>query len=151
MTDYVSVALRRLVATRALGLCEYCLIHEDDTFFGCQIEHVIARKHGGATAPENLAYACLYCNAHKGSDIASIAPGSSKVTRLYNPRTDRWSDHFRLHPHDLTMHAKTDVGAVPLQLLQLNHSDRLVERESLREIGGYPVSQVHQLIAQRNG
>ncbi len=43
-------------------LCEYCLIHEDDTFFGCEVDHIISQKHGGPTEPENLAYACLPCN-----------------------------------------------------------------------------------------
>ncbi len=35
MTSYVSLDLCRLVAARAYRLCEYCLIHEDDTYFGC--------------------------------------------------------------------------------------------------------------------
>lgn len=30
---YINVVLRQLVITRANGLCEYCLIHEDDTYF----------------------------------------------------------------------------------------------------------------------
>gem|GEM_PF-1829697 len=32
-SSYVSEDLRRLVAIRAEYLCEYCLIHEDDTFY----------------------------------------------------------------------------------------------------------------------
>lgn len=33
---YIATALRQLVRTRAKRVCEYCLIHEDDTYFGCQ-------------------------------------------------------------------------------------------------------------------
>ena len=69
---YVSVALRRLVKTRAESLCEYCLIREEDTYFGCQVDHIISEKHGGPTQESNLAYACSYCNRNKGSDIGSI-------------------------------------------------------------------------------
>ena len=47
MTSYVSADLRRLVEARANRVCKYCLIHEDDTYFGCQVEHIIAEKHGG--------------------------------------------------------------------------------------------------------
>ena len=47
--------MRRLVVERAGGVCEYCLIDQEDTYFGCEIEHVISEKHGGATAAENLA------------------------------------------------------------------------------------------------
>jgi hypothetical protein len=106
MTSYVAAALRRLVAARAGGVCEYCLLHEDDTFFGCQVEHVIAEKHGGATTADNLAYACVFCNQYKGTDIASLSE-AEQLTRLYNPRTDRWADHFRLDQDGITIRALT--------------------------------------------
>ena len=82
MSSYVSADLRRLVASRAGGLCEYCLIHEDDTYLGCQVDHVISEKHGGPTESENLAYACALCNRAKGSDIGSIASSTGALTRL---------------------------------------------------------------------
>src|SRR5947208_9768365 len=34
MASHVSERLRRQVAERAYHVCEYCLIHEDDTFWG---------------------------------------------------------------------------------------------------------------------
>ena len=49
MSSYVPPGLRRLVRSRAEDLCEYCLIHEEDTFLGCQLEHIISEKHGGET------------------------------------------------------------------------------------------------------
>jgi hypothetical protein len=55
MSNPVTPALRQLVARRARHLCEYCLIHEDDTFFGCEVEHIISQKHGGPTIESNLA------------------------------------------------------------------------------------------------
>ena len=42
MSSYINAALRRLVATRAEYLCEYCLIHEEDAFFGCEVDHIIS-------------------------------------------------------------------------------------------------------------
>ena len=79
-TDHISAALRRLVAARADNLCEYCLIHEGDTFFGCEVDHIISLKHGGPTEENNLAFACLVCNRNKGSDIASLVPGTEDLT-----------------------------------------------------------------------
>ena len=73
MSSYVSAELRRHVSERAELICEYCLIHEDDTFFGCQVDHVVSEKHGGETSSENLAYACAFCNRAKGTDLGSIA------------------------------------------------------------------------------
>jgi hypothetical protein len=51
MASDVSEQLRRQVAERAYHVCEYCLFHEDDTVWGCQVDHIISRKHGGLTEP----------------------------------------------------------------------------------------------------
>lgn len=37
-----------------------------------QIDHIIARQHGGRTSPDNLALSCFHCNTHKGPNIARI-------------------------------------------------------------------------------
>lgn len=42
MASEVSERLRRQVAERAYHVCEYCLIHEDDTFWGSQVDHIIS-------------------------------------------------------------------------------------------------------------
>ena len=44
MSSYVSAALRRVVVARSDALCEYCLIHEDDTVFGCEVDHIVSGK-----------------------------------------------------------------------------------------------------------
>jgi hypothetical protein len=54
MATEVSEGLRRRVAERAYHVCEYCLLHEDDSFWGCQVDHIISRKHRGRTEPSNL-------------------------------------------------------------------------------------------------
>jgi hypothetical protein len=133
---YISAELRRRVAARADGLCEYCLIHEEDTFYGCQVDHIISEKHGGPTDEGNLAYACLLCNRKKGSDIGSIIWRTGTFSRFYNPRTDRWSDHFCLDI--LTITPLSEVGEVTERILEFNDGDRLLERQALRDVGRYP-------------
>ncbi len=86
---YIPVALRELVRARAKSLCEYCLIREEDTYFGCQIDHILSEKHGGSTQESNLAYACSYCNRNKGSDIGSIVWEAQQFSRFFNPRVDQ--------------------------------------------------------------
>ncbi len=136
--DRVGVELRRLVAARANQLCEYCLLHEDDTYFGCEVDHVVSRKHGGLTEEDNLAYACALCNRNKGSDLGSLEPDTGELVRFYDPRRDRWTDHFRLAEDGVTIVPLTPVGRVTVRILGLNHNDRLLERTELREIGLYP-------------
>src|SRR5438477_46215 len=93
---YIAADLRRHVVGRAEELCEYCLIAEADTFYGCQADHIISQKHGGRTDVENLAFARVGCNQSKGSDIGSIHWETEEFVRFCNLRTDRWADHFEL-------------------------------------------------------
>jgi hypothetical protein len=135
-SSYISDDLRNRVAKRAEYLCEYCLIHEDDTHFGCQVDHIISVKHGGSTTAENLAYACAFCNRHKGSDIGSIVWETSEFTRFFNPRTDRWADHFQLD--GIVIKSLTRIGEVTARILGFNANNRLLERQELIDLGRYP-------------
>ncbi len=65
MTDYIPAPLRQLVQQRALGACEYCLIHQTFSMYRHEVDHAIALKYGGQTTPENLVLACLPCNRLK--------------------------------------------------------------------------------------
>ncbi len=136
MSSYVPAALRRLVYERAAGLCEYCLIRDEDSSIGCQVEHIISEKHGGPTAADNLASACVFCNRFKGSDIATLVPGTNDLTRLFNPRVDRWRDHFRLA--DRRIEGITPAGRATALLLCFNLRNRLAERDALICDGLYP-------------
>ncbi len=136
MADRISPELRQSVAERADYLCEYCLIAEEDTYFGCEVDHIISVKHGGATEAENLAYACAFCNRHKGSDIASISQRTGSLVRFYNPRIDRWADHFRLDGAHIQ--PTSDIGGVTARILRFNDSEQILEREALGAIGRYP-------------
>src|SRR5438045_758272 len=122
---YVSVDLRRFVTQRAEEICEYCLIAEEDTFLGCQLDHVIGEKHGGATETDNLANACTFCNQAKGSDIGSLHCETGEFTRFFNPRTDRWSEHFVLSGSRIE--PLTAIGAVTARILVLNSYARQLE------------------------
>ncbi len=96
MSKEVSERLRRLVADRAYHFCESCLIHQDDTFMSCQLDHIISRKHGGLSQSDNLAWACACCNNNKGSDLCTLFGQPPHLERLFHPRTDRWADCFQL-------------------------------------------------------
>ena len=144
MSSYVTAELRRLVRARAQKLCEYCLIHEDDTYAGCHLDHIISEKHGGLTVFENLAYACPFCNQSKGTDIGSILLHSKELTRFFNPRIDKWSDHFSLV--DLRIVPTSAIGEVTERILDFNHHERIAECEILFAIGSYPREAARRII-----
>lgn len=133
---YLSQDLRRQVAARANNLCEYCLIHENDTAFGCAIDHIISLKHGGTSDIDNLAYACVFCNRFKGSDIGSLVWETQELTRFYHPRRDYWGEHFQLT--DAVLAPRTSIGKVTARILGFNDGDRLIERQLLIAQKKYP-------------
>lgn len=133
---YIPAELRQRVIVRANRCCEYCLLSEDDSYYTLQIDHIISEKHGGETQEANLALACAVCNRAKGSDIGSVDWHTETFVRFYNPRTDRWGEHFDLDGAQIV--PLTDIARVTERLLQLNLRERLLEREILRAMGRYP-------------
>jgi hypothetical protein len=115
--------LEQLVVARAEGRCEYCLqpAHTSDIPF--PIDHVKAVQHGGATDAENLALACPNCNFRKGTNLTGIDPLSGQVTDLFNPRRDRWREHFSWVGHRIV--GRTQVGRTTIATLALNSDERL--------------------------
>lgn len=136
MGSDVSEALRRFVAERAAYLCEYCLLHEDDSYSPHQVDHIISRKHGGQSVADNLAYACLRCNVFKGSDVGSVDGQSGALVSLFHPRRQRWQDHFTLR--GALVEPLTAEGNATTRLLKLNLDKRVVERRLLSLTGRYP-------------
>ena len=132
----ISPALRREVRERANGCCEYCFLPEERAFFPHEPDHIIATKHGGKSTIDNLALACLDCNRFKGSDIASIDPVSGELFPLFNPRTQKWSEHFTLEGGHIK--ARTAAARVTDRVLKLNLQSRVEVREILARIGLYP-------------
>ena len=126
----VSEALRILVFTRADNRCEYCLIHSNYSYFSFHIEHIISLKHGGETITDNLALACPICNLNKGTDIATMIQSGKDLIRFYNPRADKWADHFLLG-RDGFIQAKTSIGEATIKILKLNHPDSIIERKEM--------------------
>lgn len=131
--SYISASLRRLVRDRANGACEYCGISEGATFSAHDVDHIVALKHGGWTDEDNLAFSCTACNQHKGTDIASFDTETKSIVPLYNPRRDRWEDHFQIIEHRIL--GRTPTGRITSRLLQWNRKDRVDERISLSRAG----------------
>ncbi len=142
----ISSETRLIVTVRAHHVCEYCLISEEDSFFKFQIEHIISRKHGGSSELENLALSCVFCNRYKGSDIASLIPGTNELIRFYNPRTMRWREHFYLN--EVVIEPLTKIGEATIRILQMNADEQILERTLLHRRGRYPSEQALLLITE---
>ncbi len=125
----MDAATRAAVRARAGNCCEYCQrTQATSPLAPLQIEHIVARKHHGSDDPDNLALACAECNLHKGSDLTGLDPDTSQVTPVFNPRRERWSDHFAWN--GIRIVGLSPVGRTTVRLLQLNSPSRLRVRRA---------------------
>jgi hypothetical protein len=124
------------VETRAEGRCEYCRMHQalqGATFY---VEHILPSSRGGVTNLDNLAWSCAGCNLRKADRIEVLDPQLGTLAPLFNPRIDRWSEHFRRQGYLLV--GQTPVRRGTVSLLELNHPRRLLIRQAEDLFGLFP-------------
>jgi hypothetical protein len=118
-----------LIRARAQFRCEYCHLPQaghDERF---SIDHVIPRKHGGHDADANLALACLRCNLCKGTNLSGVDVSSGQVVELFNPRRQKWDEHFAWKLETLT--GLTPAGRASILVMNMNAPERLLLRRTL--------------------
>jgi hypothetical protein len=125
----MGASLTQHVRERAARRCEYCRLSQAGSNIPFEIDHIIARKHGGRTLTSNLALTCWYCNSFKGSDLTGIDPVTRKLTRLFHPRRHKWDWHFRYDGPILI--GRTAIGRTTIRVLQINCEEAVALRESL--------------------
>ena len=90
----VSRQQKTAVIARAAGICEYCASQSSFAMDPFSVEHIIPRSIGGKTELDNLALACQGCNSYKYAKIESFDVVSQQTALLYNPRRQKWAEHF---------------------------------------------------------
>jgi hypothetical protein len=116
----VSPATRRVVRERAHRCCEYCHADERWQFIRFTIDHVLPQSAGGSDEDDNLALACRNCNERRGNRIEGHDPETDEVVPLFNPRRERWADHFAWDADRLRIVGQTPTGRATVALLDLN-------------------------------
>ncbi|GAB5492974.1 MAG: hypothetical protein Phog2KO_31890 [Phototrophicaceae bacterium] len=133
----ISKENRQTVFERAKDCCEYCHLAQKDDTLKFHVDHVIARKHGGNDALDNLCLACYRCNSFKGSNVAAIDSLTGNATRLFHPRKDEWEDHFRLIETGI-IKGLSPEGRVTISVLRINDITRIQQRLALIDVSRYP-------------
>lgn len=128
---------RQQVRSRAGDRCEYCRFHQShEPFYRFHIEHIVAEVHGGTGHADNLALACHHCNERKGTNLSGIDPRTGRVMRLFDPRRQRWSDHFRFDGPLVV--GRTMIGRATVRVLAMNARDRVELRAEIMAEGVFP-------------
>src|SRR5437764_2861067 len=113
----MSEGTRSLVRSRADGRCEYCRLPDDADEWPFHVEHIVAKQHGGDNHLDNLCWACIRCNVHKGTNLASIDPKMGWQADLFDPRGQHWSEHFALRDEQIV--DLTSTGRCTVRLLAM--------------------------------
>lgn len=134
----VTENIRRLVRERAGNRCEYCLCHQDYVFGLLQIDHVRPIAEGGADTEENLCLACELCNQHKWTKTRGVDAFSGESVPLYNPRRQRWDEHFQWSADGTKIIGRTSCGRATVEALRLNNSLSVIVRRNWVIAGWHP-------------
>lgn len=128
----ISADLRRAVLQRARGRCEYCGLSQGGQEATFHVDHVMPIAEGGQTVAENVALACVSCSLRKGARQTAMDPQTGSEAPLFNPRRDRWAEHFRFDGVDVV--GLSPTGRATVEALQMNRPLILAIRqeESLR-------------------
>ena len=135
MADSGWELLRQQVYQRANGCCEYCQTSELNTGQTMQVDHITP---DGGDDLDNLCLACWNCNNHKRAAISVIDVRTDEIILLFNPRLQRWSDHFEWMTQDTEVRDKTPTGRVTVERLKMNRPSIVIARRRWVEGGYHP-------------
>ncbi|HEY9802126.1 MAG TPA: HNH endonuclease [Leptolyngbyaceae cyanobacterium] len=116
----VNDAIKKLVRQRAKFLCEYCHSSEEASAALFSIDHILPQSLSGSDEPDNLALACQRCNGYRYNFTTGIDPDTGEIVPLFNPRKQKWSDHFIWSVDGLTIIGITSTGRATCNRLDLN-------------------------------
>ena len=105
---------------RAKFLCEYCHTSELWQYVPFTVDHVLPIAKGGETGLENLALACFHCNRRKSDSVTAVDPQTDEMVPLFDPRQDKWNEHFIWSEDGLIIVPLTAVGRATVTQLALN-------------------------------
>lgn len=130
--------LYQRVREQAGNRCGYCLCSQRYVNDWLEIEHIIPRALGGGDEEENLWLSCGLCNRHKGTQISRLDPISKTVVPLFNPRKQRWHEHFCWDEEGVCVIGLTASGRATVEALQLNLELALMVRRNWVSVGWHP-------------
>lgn len=140
MSGHIPVDLGRQVRRRAGDLCEYCRLPQSSQEAAFHIDHIQSQVRGGETTLANLALACVTCSLRKGARTHARDVQSGRTVRLFHPRRDTWSNHFRW-TQDWKLVGLTASGRATITALGMNRPAVIAIRRTLALLGRFPVRQ----------
>lgn len=127
-----------LVSRRAAHRCEYCRAPEVIFNFPFEVEHVVPISQNGIDEEINFALACRSCNIHKANHLTGFDETTQNEGQLFNPRLDRWEDHFRFDEETGAILGETVIGRATVARLEMNGVTQVTARLQWMSLGLFP-------------
>ena len=139
----VNERTRQFVRQRAKCLCEYCHSPERSSSDMFTIDHLTPKSLGGSDHPDNLALACRRCNERRYNFTTGNDPQTGEEVRIFNPRWQRWADHFIWTVDGRKIFGITPTGRATCYRLDFNdefHNQGFIQdsRELWKQGGWHP-------------
>lgn len=135
MTALPWTQIVRLVHQRASNCCEYCRTSQQVCGQSMHVEHI---NPAGGDQPDNLCLACPTCNLSKGKATTALDPETKKMVALFNPRQQRWRDHFDWRENGVIVTGKTAIGRATVERLKMNQPRMMTARRIWIKAGAHP-------------
>ena len=136
----VSDELQARVRTQAGERCGYCQSAQRYVFARLEIDHIIPTARGGTDEEDNLWLACRMCNGYKGVRTHDLDPLTGQDVSLFNPRRQRWAEHFAWDTDGLLVIGLTPCGRATVIALQMNNVIAVMVRREWVSAGWHPPS-----------
>jgi hypothetical protein len=133
-----SAALRARLVAQAGNRCGYCRAHQHYVYEPLHLEHIVPRARGGRTEETNLWLACSLCNRYKSDQTHGRDPVTGRRVRLFNPRRQQWSRHFRWSAEGSEVIGQTVCGRATVTALQMNNDLAILVRLQWITVGWHP-------------
>jgi 5-methylcytosine-specific restriction endonuclease McrA len=102
------------------------------------IDHIFPETRGGGDGFDNLCFCCFWCNVYKQAHIEGLDPRTKRLVPLFNPRTQRWDEHFRWSSTFTRVLGRTAVGRATVEVVRLNRPRLVRARKVWAHHGLHP-------------
>ena len=90
-----------------------------------EVEHI---DPNGSDLLENLCLSCGNCNRSKAIAMMAIDPETGKEVSLFNPRQQKWSEHFMWIDNGQRIAGLTPIGRATVVRLKMNREHMMRAR-----------------------
>jgi len=143
VSDYVSERLKIKIRQQADDRCGYCQSLQKYVWGTLEIEHIIPKSKGGSNDEQNLWLACRPYNLYKSDQTHGIDPITEEKIALFNPRTQRWREHFSWSDDGVYTLGLTSCGRATVKALQMNNPCVITVRHAWVSVGWHPPEELN--------